>query len=106
MATALTIAPTSPVPLDTEIPITVTFSNDAGTPTNPSEVTLSVLAPNGNLASYSGGNLTNPGAGQYGYDLTVTQSGVWVGNWQGTGNIVATSGDFSFIVEQSIVLPG
>lgn len=67
------------------------FANAAGTATDPTTITLRVLAPDGTETSYTyaGGQLTRVAAGDYYRDVTVTQVGTWTQRWEGTGTVAA-----------------
>lgn len=61
-----------------------TFSA-AGTPTNPTTVTLAVTDPDGSSTTYTAGDLTNTGPGAYTKDIPCTKVGTWSYVWTGTG---------------------
>jgi hypothetical protein len=67
--------------------LTVTFTNLAGVPTNPTSVSLTVTAPDGTQVVY--GSPTSVGAGVYTQDIPVLQSGSYNYEWVGTGTVVA-----------------
>ncbi len=66
--------------------IEITFANLAGVPTNPTIVALTIQAPDNSQTTPAP---TNDSAGQYHYDLALTQSGIWRFKWQGTGTVAA-----------------
>jgi hypothetical protein len=68
------------------VPLEATFRNAAGTPTNPSAVTLTVRAPDGTITTPTP---TNTGPGVWHYDLSVTQPGLWWYTFKGTGTVQA-----------------
>jgi hypothetical protein len=67
-------------------PLEATFKNAAGTPTN-TTVVLEVRAPDGTITTPAP---SNPGAGVYHYDLSVSAPGLWWYSFQGTGAVTAT----------------
>lgn len=65
--------------------LTNTFSV-AGTPTDPTTITLVVTDPLGVPATHSGGDFTHtPGTGTYSIDIPCTEAGLWTFVWIGTG---------------------
>ena len=69
--------------------LTETFKASDGTPTNPTTVTLTIVAPDGTTITPSA---TAEGSGVYHYDLLLTQGGTWRYRFTGTGTVVASSG--------------
>ena len=70
--------------------LSVTFTNLAGVPTDPSTVTLTVNDPTGAQVIYSGGSITHISTGNYTYNLSLTLTGVYVYQWTGTGAVQTT----------------
>lgn len=70
--------------------VTVTFTNSAGTATDPSAVTLSVKDPKGTKTTYTYGSssMVKSATGIYYYDLTATLPGSYKYVWKGTGALV------------------
>lgn len=80
--------------------ITNTFSV-AGTPTDPTTVTLVVTDPSGNTEgtyTYGGATITKSSTGVYYKDLTVDEVGTWLYRWTGTGTVADVAVD-SFDVD-------
>ena len=50
-------------------------------------------------------DLARTGVGVYTYTFTPTESGMWVGTWQGTGVVTATR-DFTFVIQPSQNIAG
>jgi hypothetical protein len=93
--------------LDTLIELSSAFTlNDGVTPVDPTVVTLRVLTPDGVETIYDQNALTRIGVGVWTFDLITTQSGPYIYNWQGSGNIDVTSGDTYFSVAQSATIAG
>lgn len=63
-----------------------TFADLNGVPTNPTTVILTIQAPDGTQSTPSA---TNDAAGLYHYDLAITQSGLYLFKWAGSGLISA-----------------
>lgn len=79
-----------------------TFTNEAGTATDPTTVTLEIEFPNGSeiALTYAAGDLTRVSAGRFRYDLDVTMSGRHTYNFRGTGAIKAAE-EAQFVVKQT-----
>ncbi len=71
---------------------------------DPTAVTLMLIPPNLPQQVISVG-IVRVGVGVYTYTLTPTESGLWLGTWQGTGVVTATR-DFSFTILTSSNIPG
>lgn len=72
--------------------LTATFTNLAGSLTNPTTVVCTIRRPDGNSSTLS--NSTSS-TGVYTADVTVDQSGEWNYRWSGTGAlVVAEEGSF------------
>lgn len=69
--------------------IQVTFKNSAGTPTDPTDVTVVVKAPSGTETTYdyNPGDIVRSSAGVYYLDVTANATGMWVFRWTGTGTV-------------------
>lgn len=90
--------------LETLIQFSVSFTNTAsGLAVDPGAVTLWMLDPNGNQASYTyaGGQVVRTGVGQYYCNVAPDVAGRWTYKWQGTAPAEVTSPDTYFIVNQS-----
>lgn len=67
--------------------LTVTFTSLAGVPTNPTTVSLTVIAPDGTQVVYA--SPTSVGSGVYTQVVPIAQSGSYNYEWTGTGTVVA-----------------
>lgn len=73
------------------------FTTLAGTPTDPTAVTLVVQKPDGTQLHYgwpsagADGTLTRESAGRFYFDVTIDQSGTWRFRLAGTGAVTAAS---------------
>lgn len=84
-----------------------TFADAAtGAAADPSEVTLFVRDPTGDVETITGGAITKLAVGSYQYTFTATISGDWTYKWQGTGAVVCTSPDATFTVNASQLIAG
>lgn len=65
----------------------------AGTPTDPTTITLTLTTPAGVATSYTfaGGTVTKDGTGVYHKDVTCDQAGEWTFQWVGTGTAADTT---------------
>lgn len=73
--------------------LSVSFTSSAGTLTDPTTVTLTITLPD---ASTSSPAVTKDSTGKYHYDYTVVQTGRHVYRFQGTGAVIASTGDREF----------
>ena len=66
-----------------------TFTNSAGTATDPTAVTLEVKDPSGTTTTYtySLAEITKVSTGVYSKAISLTASGWWYYEWQGTGTV-------------------
>lgn len=64
------------------VELSVTFTNDAGTPANPSAIELRILSPAGTVTTPTP---TNPSTGVYTYLLSPTVPGWWAYRFTGSG---------------------
>lgn len=71
------------------ITLQASFTNSAGTATDPTDVTLQVKDPSGNtdLYTYSLAGLTKASTGVYTKSIALDEAGYWLYEWQGTGTI-------------------
>lgn len=73
--------------------VTAAFTNTAGTATDPTAVTLKVIDPSGNEASYAYGEspsvVEKSATGGYYADLSIDEAGDWHYQWLGTGTVQA-----------------
>lgn len=81
--------------------IAIVFANLLGQPTNPTVVTLTIQAPDNSTSTPAP---TNDSAGNYHYDLAITQSGIYRFKWQGTGTVAAVE-EGEIAVKPSILVP-
>lgn len=86
------------------------FTTLDGTPTDPTEVTLTVVKPDGVQLVYGwpdagdDGTLTRESAGRFYADVDLDQAGTWRYRLAGTGTVVAAA-EGALRVERSRVLP-
>lgn len=59
----------------------------AGTPTDPTTVTLTVTDPEGTETPYTGVELTNSAVGVYSRNVVCDKAGEWTYEWVGTGDV-------------------
>lgn len=72
-----------------------TFTNLAGTATNPTTVALTIREPDGVETAVAQGSMTNSGTGVWHYDYTISKAGRHVERWVGTGTVaVAEAAEF------------
>jgi hypothetical protein len=73
------------------------FTDLAGTPTDPSAVTLTVQKPDGSQLAYgwpvagASGTLTRESAGRFYADVVIDQPGRWLFRMAGTGAVTAAA---------------
>lgn len=85
------------------------FTDLAGTPTDPTAVTLTIVKPSGAQLVYgwpsagADGTLTRESAGRFYTDVVIDQSGTWWFRLAGTGAVTAAS-EGSLRVQRSRVL--
>lgn len=81
----------------------VTFTNEAGTATDPTTVLLEIEFPDGSerQLTYAAGELTRVSAGRFRYDHTITQAGRHTYRYAGTGTVVAAE-EAAFVVKSSV----
>lgn len=70
-----------------QVRLQATFRASDGVGTNPTAVTLKILAPDGTSTTPTP---TSVGSGVYRYSLTLTAAGAWRYRWTGTGDVVAS----------------
>ena len=81
----------------------VTFTNAAGTPTDPTAIIGEFQDPSGNETSYTHGvdvELVKDDTGDFHFDVVIDESGYWFYRFAGTGTVVAAAECF-FIVRAS-----
>lgn len=77
------------------------FTNAAGTATDPTAVSLKVIAPDGTQTTYVYGTdaeVVKDSTGNYHADLSVSAAGDWHYQWIGTGAVQAAQGG-QFVVQ-------
>lgn len=85
------------------------FTTLAGTPTNPTAVTLVVQKPDLTQLHYgwpsagADGTLTNESAGRFYFDVLITASGTWRFRLAGTGTVTAASEGSLKVDKQKVV---
>lgn len=80
------------------------FITATGQLADPTAVTLFLTAPNQPQQIHTS-DLVRVSVGIYSFALTPTESGLWLGTWQGTGAVTATR-DFSFNILPSSNIAG
>lgn len=83
-----------------KIRCSVWFRNQAGEPSDPTEVTFKIRTPDGTVSEHSA---TRSEKGNYYYDYTITMPGVHYYRFEGTGDVVAAV-EKSFTVRRSKVV--
>lgn len=100
---SILVLPSGPVSAGTLVTITATFNSAAGTPTDPTTVTLKYSSGNPGHTTwvYGGtGSIARSGTGVYVVQLDTTGlPGSWVGAWIGTG-LCQASESFVFSVSR------
>lgn len=81
--------------------ITVSFTDANGAPADPTTVILTIRNPDNTISTPAVGHAAT---GLYTYSLTITQSGVYLYQWAGTGAIVAVV-EGSVVVNPSVLIP-
>lgn len=88
--------------VDTLIQLNVVFYNTAlNVPADPTAVSLFVEDPAGTVTQVASNQIVRTGVGAYYSDFLPTGPGRWAYKWQGTGNVIATSRDTSFLIKGS-----
>ncbi len=74
----------------------------AGIQADPTTSTVKTLAPDGTVVTKTNADpeVTSPATGDWVYDLTLDQEGVWTYRWEGVGAVVA-AGENTLLVRQS-----
>lgn len=92
-------------PNETEVILTGLFYQGT-TPADPTTINLFLQDPSGNVTEYTypTTGMSRSSEGAYAYSFTPSGPGVWAYKWQGTGAVVATSFDRSFMVLASALL--
>jgi len=73
--------------------VTCTFTNTAGTATDPTTVAITVREPDTTETTYTwaAGQVTRSAAGVFYYEIDFDAAGTWVVYWKATGTVVAAS---------------
>lgn len=79
-----------------ESTLAATFKDAAGTPTDPTAVTLKIKPPSGSVAThvYGSSSVVRDSAGAYHFVLALTATGTWHYRWVGTGTLAAAGEGF------------
>lgn len=77
--------------LGTPVELTVTFTNLAGDPTDPSTVVCKVKKPDDTESDFTGTDLANDDTGVYSTIFVADQVGDWRYRWEGSGALVAAT---------------
>lgn len=86
-------------PMQTLVRLAVNFTTVAlpVTPVDPTTVTLALSPPPpDDTAQVITSGIVRTGPGAYYYDTVITAEGLWRARWQGTGAVIANSGDDFF----------
>lgn len=69
--------------------LTNTFNNSAGTPTDPTTISLSITDPTGAVTTYTyaASQITKTSTGVYTKDIACSIDGTWTYEWTGTGAV-------------------
>jgi len=80
--------------------LSCTFTNSAGTATDPTTIALTIQDPSANdtTLTYALAQVTREKAGNFYYDLLIDEALTWTWRWVGTG-AVAQSTQGTFYVE-------
>lgn len=81
----------------------VTFTNSAGNPADPTDITFYVTNPDGTVITYEYGTdaeLVKDDTGDYHVDLTPSVYGMWYYRFVGTGDVISAGENF-FVVKRS-----
>jgi hypothetical protein len=88
--------------VDTLVRLNVTFYDVAlNLPADPTAVALFVEAPDGTVTQVDPLQIARTGVGAYYSNFLPPSPGEWTYKWQGTGNVIATSKDRTFLVQAS-----
>jgi hypothetical protein len=94
-----------------QAPDAAPFSDLAGTPTDPTAVTLVVQRPDGSQLSYgwpdagADGPLTRESAGRFYVDVAIDQSGTWRFRLAGTGAVTAAAEGTVWVQARRVLPP-
>lgn len=83
--------------------ITADFTNQAGSPTDPTAVICKIKTPGGTVTTYTYGTdpeIVKDSVGSYHLDHIATQEGTYKYRWEGTGAVQAAE-DGRFYVDDS-----
>lgn len=92
--------------IDTAVTVTCTFRDVNGAPIDPLVVNLFIAGPGQATQTIPQSGLTHPSTGVFSYLVSANASGVWVYQFQGSGNIQVTSAEARFKVRSSSLIPG
>lgn len=84
--------------------LSVTFTNLAGDLADPTAVALIIQSPDGIQTVINPVSIINPSTGVYHYDLSLTQSGLYLYRYTGTGSITAVE-EGQIEVRGTILIP-
>jgi hypothetical protein len=84
---------------ETEIRLTVSFTNSAGTAIDPATVTFETWSPSGFVSTYvylTDSAVTKLSTGNYAADIVPGEAGRWHYRWKtsGAGTVIVQEGDF------------
>jgi hypothetical protein len=84
-------------PVNELVQMSVTFATAEGAlPVDPSDVTLTLTPPDCDapvVLDYAQGQITRAGVGEYYAQYVLSVGGLWIYRWQGTGAVIASSGN-------------
>ncbi len=90
--------------IGSEVRVSVTFTNSAGTAVDPDTVTFRTCSPNNTKASYVYGTdteVSKVSTGNYTADFTPDKAGRWYFRWESTGVGTKTAVESGDLVVQS-----
>lgn len=83
--------------------VSIVFTNEAGTATDPSAVLFKIRKPDGTSTTYTYGagvEIVKNSTGSYTVELDLSQSGDWLYRWESTG-VVQTASEEQIYVKMS-----
>jgi hypothetical protein len=87
------------------VTLTCTFTNSAGTNTDPTEVILRVKDASGNVDvyTYTLAEITQSATGIYTKAITLDESGDWFYRWEATGDVIAAVEGAIYVKTSNVV---
>lgn len=73
------------------------------TPIDPTDINLFVKAPDGTITEYGyPAQISRSGVGNYSFQLVLTEAGIWLYKWQGTGAAEVSAPDTGMLVNRTV----